>query len=205
MPFQFRESFQLQAPADRVWEYLADPRQVVTCLPGAELISAEDANTYRGLVKVKVGPVTATYDGTVTMLERDDRRQVVRMRGEGRDTGGSGSASMTMTSAVVALPGGTTQVDVAADIELVGRIVQFGRGMIDAVNRQLFMQFTACVAATLERPSAPGAQAPAGETPMTPTTMRNTPAPRPLNLFSLIWQVVGARLRLLFRPRPARP
>ena len=152
MPFKTEETFQIQAPPDRVWEYLIDPRQVVTCLPGAELTSVQDESTFLGKVKVKVGPVVAAYSGKVVITERDDAARVIRMVGEGRENAGGGSAKVVITSAVAALPGGGTEVRVTADLDVVGRIAQFGRGMIESVNKQLFRQFTECVRAKLETP-----------------------------------------------------
>jgi carbon monoxide dehydrogenase subunit G len=189
---QIRESFQLNAPADRVWDYLTDPRCVVTCLPGAELVSVEDANTYVGRVKVKVGPVTAAYDGKVTMLERDDAKRVVRMRGEGREAAGSGSATMTMTSTVVALTETTTRVEVTADIDIVGRIMQFGRGMIESVNKQLFRQFTSCLIGVLEQPVTV-------ESPMPAPTAEMEAAARPVSIVTLVLRAIRDRLRALLR------
>ena len=76
------------------------------------------------------------------------------MVGEGRESAGSGSAKVVITSAVAALPGGGTEVRVTADLDVVGRIAQFGRGMIESVNKQMFRQFTECVRAKLEAPAA---------------------------------------------------
>src|SRR5215211_2696131 len=109
MAIKIEETFRVRAPIDRVWAYLVDPRQVVVCLPGAELTSVQDESTFLGKVKVKVGPVTAAYNGKVTITERDAAVHVVRMVGEGRESGGAGSAKMTMTSALAALPGGGTE------------------------------------------------------------------------------------------------
>jgi carbon monoxide dehydrogenase subunit G len=162
MSLKFEETFELQAPIDRVWAYLSDPRQVVTCLPGAELTSVESDTTFLGKVKVKVGPVTAAYNGRVTITERDVMAYVVRLVGDGRESSGGGSAKMTMSSTLVALPTGATEVRVTADLDIVGRLAQFGRGMIESVNKQMFRQFTECVRATLETgsASAPGTDAP---------------------------------------------
>ncbi|MDF2771075.1 MAG: carbon monoxide dehydrogenase subunit [Geminicoccaceae bacterium] len=154
MPLKTEETFQVHAPADRVWAYLVDPRQVVTCLPGAELTSVQDESTFLGKVKVKVGPVVAAYSGKVVITERDDAAHVVRMVGEGRESAGSGSAKVAITSTVVALPGGGTEVRVTTDLDIVGKIAQFGRGMIESVNKQMFRQFTECVRANLETPPA---------------------------------------------------
>ena len=160
MSFRTEETFQIQAPPDRVWEFLVDPRQVVTCLPGAELTSVQDESTFLGRVKVKVGPVATAYSGKVVIMERDDAARVLRMVGEGRESAGSGSAKVVITSAVTALPGRGSDVRVTAELDVVGRIAQFGRGMIESVNKQMFRQFTECVRAKLEASDAvPGAQA----------------------------------------------
>jgi carbon monoxide dehydrogenase subunit G len=165
MSLRIEETFRLQAPVDRVWAYLSDPRQVVHCLPGAELTSVESETTFLGKVKVKVGPVSAAYNGRVTILERDDAAHVVRLAGDGRESSGGGSAKMTMTSTLLALPEGATEVRVMADLDIVGRLVQFGRGMIESVNKQMFKQFTDCLRATLETEAARPAPsaAPVGE------------------------------------------
>jgi carbon monoxide dehydrogenase subunit G len=170
MSLRIQETFRLQAPPDRVWAYLVDPRQVVTCLPGAELTAVESETTFLGKVKVKVGPVVAAYSGKVVITERDDAARVVKLVGEGRESGGAGSAKMTMTSTLAALPDGDTEVRVVADLDIVGKLVQFGRGMIESVNKQLFKQFTDCVRATLEAPAAaPTAiAAPTAEPPASP-------------------------------------
>ena len=175
MAVRIEEVFEIQAHPDRVWSYLTDPRQVVNCLPGAELTSVQDETTFLGRVKVKVGPISTSYAGKVILTERDDANRVVKMTGEGRESGGAGSAKMTMTSSVVGLANGGSEVRVVADIDIVGRIAQFGRGMIESVNKQMFKQFTECVRSTLatgssdaptaSEPAAPNDRAPAAADP----------------------------------------
>jgi carbon monoxide dehydrogenase subunit G len=185
MSLKIEEAFQLRAPIDRVWAYLSDPRQVVSCLPGAELTSVESDTTFLGKVKVKVGPVTAAYSGKVTITERDDVAYLVRIVGDGRESSGGGSAKMTMTSTLVSLPTGATEVRITADLDIVGRLVQFGRGMIESVNKQMLKQFTDCLRATLETgpaPSenldgAPGSSEPAGSPTATLTATATAQAP----------------------------
>lgn len=150
MAFKIEEKFELQAPVERVWKYLIDPARVAVCLPGAELLEQQDERTYLGAVKVKVGPVTMSYKGTVKFTEVDEQAHQVRLVGEGREAGGGGSAKMTMVSKVTPLSGGGSLVEVTTEMELVGKIVQFGRGMIEEVSRQLFRQFSACVKQHLE-------------------------------------------------------
>jgi hypothetical protein len=164
VPFRIEESFQIGAPIARVWAYLTDPRQVVTCLPGAELTAVESETVFLGKIKVKVGPVVAAYSGKVTLTERDEATHTVRMTGEGRESTGSGSARMTMTSTLAALPTGGTEVRLTADLDVVGKLAQFGRGMIENVNKQMLRQFTDCARATLESVPATAEPPPPSET-----------------------------------------
>ena len=167
MSIRIEEVFEIQAHPDRVWDYLTDPRQVVNCLPGAELTSVQDDKTFLGRVKVKVGPISTAYAGKVILTDRDDANRIVKMTGEGRESGGAGSAKMTMTSSVVGLASGATEVRVTADVDIVGRIAQFGRGMIESVNKQMFKQFTECVRSTLAT-STTGGNASANQSTGTP-------------------------------------
>lgn len=169
MAFKIAERFEVQAPVERVWQYLIDPASVVQCLPGAELLESHDDRTFVGQIKVKVGPLSMSYKGKGSFTEVNDETHTVRMVGEAREVGGSGSTKVTMVSVVTALDGGGSQVSVDADINLVGRIVQFGRGMIEEVSRQMFRQFAACVKSRLEADEPPAesyANAPTDQNPI---------------------------------------
>jgi carbon monoxide dehydrogenase subunit G len=199
---QIQERFQVQAPPERVWSYLTDPAQVVRCLPGAELVEAQDERTFVGRVKVKIGPVTATYRGKAQFVELDAGARRVRMVGEGQETGGSGSAKMTMSSEVATLPDGTSEVRVVVEMEVVGRLVQFGRGMIEEVSRQLFRQFAACMQSTLggETAAAAAAVSPAARAPALPATSATAPAPavQPVNALQLLLRAIIEWSRRVF-------
>lgn len=153
MPIKFQESFRVQASVDRVWRFLTDPHQVVICMPGAELVEVQDERTFRGNMKVRLGPIMVAYAGRIHLEELDEAAHRVRMVGEGRETGGAGSARMTMFSQVRPLPDGGAEVVVDAEVDLAGRVVQFGRGMIEDVARQLFQEFAACVRTRMEQPA----------------------------------------------------
>lgn len=150
MAFKIEERFEVQAPVERVWEYLIDPARVVQCLPGAELLESQDDRTFLGAIKVKIGPLSMSYKGQAKFTDIDDQAHQVRMVGDAREVGGSGSTKVTMVSTVAPLSGGGSEVLVNAEIDLVGKIVQFGRGMIEEVSRQMFRQFSACVKSKLE-------------------------------------------------------
>jgi hypothetical protein len=174
MSLDIEEQLELDAPVERVWKFLIDPERVVTCLPGAALDKVEDERTFLGNMKVKVGPVTVTYKGRARLLEVDEANHRVTMSGEGNETAGSGSAKMTMESFVEAVGDGKSRVIVKAKVDLVGRLVQFGRGMIKGVAQQLFKQFAAAVRAELEQPEP--APAPAFEAPAVPAGAGELPA-----------------------------
>ena len=136
----------------RVWRYLVDPTQVVACVPGAELTSVEDARTFKGRVKAKVGPVSASYAGVARLTEQDDDAHTLTLAAEGKEAGGSGSATVTMRVELHAVSDGGVEVHVTATVDIVGRVMQFGRGMVEMVSRQLFADFVSCVRSLLERP-----------------------------------------------------
>ncbi len=186
MGHRIEERFVVRAPVERVWSYLVDPRKVVGCLPGAELIRVVEERVFHGRVTVKAGPIVVPYQGRVHLDERDEGARVVRMTGEGKETAGAGSARMTMESRLAALPDGTTEVRVQADVDVAGRLVQLGRGMIPEISRQLFQQFSDCVRRTLE--AAPGAAPPPAGGPV-----RAVPL-----VLKALWAAVAGFLRRLF-------
>jgi carbon monoxide dehydrogenase subunit G/peptidoglycan/xylan/chitin deacetylase (PgdA/CDA1 family) len=150
MAFKIEERFEVKAPVERVWNYLIDPQRVVQCLPGAELLEQQDERTFLGAIKVKVGPLSMSYKGQAKFTDINEETRQVRMVGDAREVGGSGSTKVSMLSTVAPLAGGGCEVLVNADIDLVGKIVQFGRGMIEEVSRQMFRQFSTCVRQQLE-------------------------------------------------------
>ena len=191
MAFKIEEKFDVQAPLERVWDYLIDPARVVVCLPGAELLESQGDQTYLGAVKVKVGPLSMSFKGTVKFAEIDAQNHQVRIVGEGRDLGGGGSAKMTMVSKVTTIGGGGSAIEVTAEMDLVGKIVQFGRGMIEEVSKQLFRQFSACVKQQLE--TAPDA----GNSETAPAAEPKAVSAAPLAMRAL-WAVLVRFVKRLF-------
>lgn len=210
MGMRIEESFEVQAPPERVWSYLIDPRQVVRCLPGAELLDVQDERNFTGQLRVKVGPVTAGFRGRARFEELLAGERRVRMVGEGQEKSGGGTARMTMTSRVVALPNGGARVEVDAEVDVVGRLVQFGRGMIEEVSRQMFAQFADCARSQLEGAAErPAADATAvGSASQSTTRVVTTPGgaagaeARPLRLLPLLYSALRARIRRLFGGGP---
>ena len=194
MAFKIEEKFAVQAPVERVWKYLIDPQRVVQCLPGAELLEVKDDQSFVGAIKVKVGPLAMSYKGTGRFTEIDEQSHQVRMVGEAREVGGSGSTKVTMLSTVTPGANGGSEVLVNADIDLVGKIVQFGRGMIEEVSRQMFRQFSNCVKQHLEVVEEENQPA-AAETSAPVETEAVAAAPI---AFRAIWAIITRFFRRLF-------
>jgi len=146
---EIHETFQVQAPIEAVWKFVMEPQQVVTCMPGAALDQVVDARTFLGTVKVKVGAITATYKGRVQFTQIDEPGYKMQMLAEGRETGG-GMAKGTMSAHLRPLSTDQTEVLVEASVDLTGRLMQVGRGMIQGVAHQLFLQFIASAKQRLE-------------------------------------------------------
>jgi carbon monoxide dehydrogenase subunit G len=191
MAFKIEERFEVQAPVERVWKYLIDPARVVECLPGAELVEMKDEHNFVGAIKVKVGPLSMSYKGNAKFTEVNEQTHQVRMVGDAREVGGSGSTKVSMLSTVAPSANGGSEVVVSAEVELVGRIVQFGRGMIEEVSRQMFRQFSTCVKGKLE--VVEEAQ-PAENTPPAPETKAVAAAPL---AFRALWAIIVRFFRRL--------
>jgi carbon monoxide dehydrogenase subunit G len=195
MGFKFEETFQVQSPIDRVWRYLTDPRRVVACLPGAVITRVESDHVFYGTVKATVGPVTGYYSGRAELTEVDDAGHVVRLSAVGREPAGAGSAKLRMTSRVVALDGGGAEVRVEAEVDVAGKILQFGRGMIEPVAKQLFRQFAECARAELEMPDEPEtAAAAAAAATIPPGAAANA---QPVRIIPLLMRVLWNGIKRL--------
>lgn len=158
---QIENSFSVKAAPDRVYEFLLDVNNVVSCVPGAELSEVVDPNTFKGKVRIKVGPVTVNYNGTARITSRDADTRTATLEAEGRETTGSGTAQATTIMAVAA-DGETSTITLTTDFTVVGRIAQFGRGIMEDVSRHLVGQAAECIQSKLEGPppsAAPGAEA----------------------------------------------
>jgi uncharacterized protein len=142
---ELTNDFRVAVPVDQAWAVLTDVERIAPCMPGAELQEVE-GDEYRGIVKVKVGPITAQYKGKATFAERDDAGHRAVLRAEGRETRGQGNASATIT-ATLTPDGDGTQVSVVTDLTVSGKVAQFGRGVLADVSAKLLTQFVQCLEA----------------------------------------------------------
>lgn len=140
---KLENEFHVDAPVEQAWRLLLDVERIAPCMPGAQLQEVE-GDEYRGIVKVKVGPITAQYKGTARITEADEINHRAVIRAEGRDTRGQGNASATAT-AVLQPDGEGTRVSIDSDVTITGKVAQFGRGVIADVSAKLLDQFVACL------------------------------------------------------------
>jgi uncharacterized protein len=202
---QIENSFEVGAPPDRVYAFLLDVNRVVGCVPGAELSEVVDPNTFKGKVKIKVGPVTVAYAGTARITDRDEASRSATLEGEGRETTGPGNAR-AKANMKVEESGTGSKVTVSTDFTVAGRVAQFGRGLMEDVSKSLVAQMAACIKSqleTAEQPPAAAADAIAGlSSPSTPAAPPIAPAQvqaaKPVNALGLLWSVFVARLKTLF-------
>jgi carbon monoxide dehydrogenase subunit G len=145
---EITNAFVVRAPIDVAWATLTDLPRIAPCLPGATLTGVE-GDVYKGHVTVKVGPIVAKFGGQATFLERDDAARRAVLKGEGRDSGGKGNASATITAQMEAVDAATTRCSVRTDLTITGRMAQFGRGALADVSEKLLAQFVANLESTV--------------------------------------------------------
>ncbi len=182
-------TFDVSVPIETAWKVLTDVERIAPCLPGAQLQEIE-GNEYRGIVKVKVGPIQAQYKGKATFLERDDVNFKAVLDAAGRDTRGQGNASAIIT-AQLEPAGEGTHVTVTTDLTVTGKVAQFGRGVLADVSAKLLTQFVdnleqtvlvddVIAAPAAEAPAAaPATETPSAAAPQEAPTIRKIDQPEP--------------------------
>jgi carbon monoxide dehydrogenase subunit G len=136
---KIEDEFRVDVPIDEAWKVLLDLERIAPCLPGAQLTEVE-GDEYRGTVKIKVGPITAQYKGVAKITEADEANHKVVLQAEGRDTRGQGNASAAVVATLVEEGGGTV-VKIDTDLNITGKVAQFGRGVMADVSGKLLGQF----------------------------------------------------------------
>ena len=170
--------FTVSAPIEQAWDVLCDLEQVIPLMPGAQL-TGHEGDDYLGKVKVKVGPVTSEFSGKVRFVEQDRGQHRAVIDAKGKESRGTGNAAATVT-AELREDGGRTSITVDTDLKIVGKLAQFGSGMLQQVSEKLLGQFVESLEAKLAAKNAATAPSPNGaESPAGPATSAAPPAPEP--------------------------
>jgi uncharacterized protein len=181
------KQYPVAAGPEAAWQVLSNIEELATCMPGAQITERIDASHYKGSVKVKVGPASAAFAGTIEVLAVDAAARTLRLLGKGADRGGS-SASMDLTARLADAGGGATTLLGTAEVIINGKFAQFGGRMMTSVSDMILAQFAATFSQKAEAmqaavPSA-GAPEPTGAAPPLPK------APSELNGLALIWMLL---------------
>lgn len=194
-----RHQFSVPLGVEETWEHFQDIGALAECFPGATVTGVED-DTFKGTVKVKLGPIALLYTGSGTFVDKDDAAHRYVVDAKGKDKRGNGTAGATVTLAMTAA-GESTDVQVDTDLAITGKPAQFGRGVMQDVSDKLLGQFVSCLEQRLgasepaapegsaepEEPASPDSSAPDGPPPAPPPAPAaartapppSSPAPRP--------------------------
>ena len=195
--------FTVPVPAADAWKILTDLERLAPCLPGAQLTEIE-GDIYRGQVKIKVGPILAQFKGQASFVSRDDANFLASLKAEGRDTGGKGNASATITARLEPVSASSAKCTVDTQLSISGKVAQFGRGALADVSDKLLLQFVDnlnTLIASQPVESAPAAAPTAASA--APTAPSATPSVRkieqtqevaPLNLLDTAGSTIAKRL-----------
>jgi uncharacterized protein len=223
---EFDNSFDVPLSPAQAWAVLMDIRRIAPCMPGATLTEVIDAQNFRGKIAVRLGPVALAFAGRVQFEDIDEANHSARVKAQGADDKGRGSANATATFRIEPAEIGS-RVFIHTDLMLSGAVAQYGRGvgMIQATAAQIIGQFAGNLRAQLERqpaaatpdvPSPPivpertteplrAAPIPASARPsppeMPPPDMPPLPAAKPISGFTLLARVIWQQVRALFSGR----
>lgn len=192
---KLEQTFEVQAPLEQVWSALLDLERVAPCLPGASITSRDEDGTYHGTFSVKLGPMTAAYNGTIKIDDVDEAAHRATLKAKGTDKRGQGGANATIVNTLSGHDDGT-RVEAVTDFTITGRLAQFGRGgIMEDVSNRLLRDFATCLSTRLAEVPA------AAPEPVAPSGAEVTPPPpaaKPLKGGSLFFSVLWERIKRLF-------
>jgi uncharacterized protein len=200
----FENTFEVDAPIDQVYDALLDVERVAPCVPGAQVLDRKSDDAYEVAIKVKVGPMSMLYKGTVEIVDRQPEEHKAQMRAKARESRGQGNADAQVHMALTS-DNGKTHGTIDTDVKLSGKAAAMGGGVIKEVSGKLVDQFAKNLAEMLGEGSAstkPTPEAAAAAGPATPTadtpTSSTTAEPAEsdaLDVGNLVGPMVVARLR----------
>lgn len=193
---QFENHFDVDVPIDQVWDALLDVERVAPAVPGARVLERTSADAYKVAIKVRVGPMSMTYNGEVEITERDEAAHRAVMKARAKESRGQGTANADVTM-VLTGENGRTSATVTTDVELSGKIATMGQGVLKDVSGRLVTSFAENLAAMLEgkEPAEDGAPARPTREEATPAATAAAEGEDALDLGSLGGQLVSDQLR----------
>ena len=210
MEVKLDKQYPLDVDAERAWTLLTDLKAVAGCMPGAQITEQLGEGSYKGAIKIKVGPAVAQFAGQVDVLETVPAERKMVMRGKGADKGGS-SASMDLTAVIVADPANPAHcvLNGSASVIVNGKFAQFGGRMMVQVSDMILAQFVENFRQTALSLPAPASAAPAASAASASPTAEAAPAashaaPKvasELNGLAIFWALLKSWVSGLFGKR----
>ncbi len=138
---EIAKDIKVQAPIDKVWPFITDIPSVTSCFPGAEIIEAVSDSEYNAVIKVRIGPFSPQFKGTVTIEERDDSNHRLVVRAKGGDRRMGSNVSSVITISLTADSADSAIIHTVTDVQLTGRLAQFGKGIFEGVANRMVGAF----------------------------------------------------------------
>ena len=197
---QFSNNFDVSLPPDAAWKTLMDIPRIAPCMPGAELTEVVDAQSYKGKVAVRMGPVVLAFAGTAKFEERDDAAYTARVRAQGADAKGKGGANAVVNFRLEPSAVGS-KVLIDTDLNLSGSVAQYGRsaGMIQTIGAQLINQFAKALEKQIAASTPQASANPAVAAEAARPAAAAPGAVKPIGGFSLVLQALWAGIAGMFR------
>jgi len=191
MEVKAEKNLKLNQDPDMIWKCMIDPSFMVKSVPGAELTEQLDERNFKGKISIKIGPVTAKFNGEAEFTKLEEADYELTMEGKGLDTSGKGGANMTMNIKLSTLEEGGTEMQSSMSLSITGRLAQFGARMIVAVNNKMFDQWATSFTELLnEQTSSKDSEEKSNNQP----DNGNVAEPTPVKALSLAWAAIKGLL-----------
>jgi carbon monoxide dehydrogenase subunit G len=187
MEVKAEKNLKLNQDPDMIWKCMIDPSFMVKSVPGAELTEQLDERNFKGKISIKIGPVTAKFNGEAEFTKLEEADYELTMEGKGLDTSGKGGANMTMNIKLSTLEEGGTEMQSSMSLSITGRLAQFGARMIVAVNNKMFDQWATSFTELLnEQTSSKDSEEKSNNQP----DNGNVAEPAPVKALPLAWAAI---------------
>ena len=191
MEVKAEKNLKLNQDPDMIWKCMIDPSFMVKSVPGAELTEQLDERNFKGKISIKIGPVTAKFNGEAEFTKLEEADYELTMEGKGLDTSGKGGANMTMNIKLSTLEEGGTEMQSSMSLSITGRLAQFGARMIVAVNNKMFDQWATSFTELLnEQTSSKDSEEKSNNQP----DNGNVSEPTPVKALPLAWAAIKGLL-----------
>jgi len=191
MEVKAEKNLKLNQDPDMIWKCMIDPSFMVKSVPGAELTEQLDERNFKGKISIKIGPVTAKFNGEAEFTKLEESDYELTMEGKGLDTSGKGGANMTMNIKLSTLEEGGTEMQSSMSLSITGRLAQFGARMIVAVNNKMFDQWATSFTELLnEQTSSKDSEEKSNNQP----DNGNVAEPTPVKALPLAWAAIKGLL-----------